>query len=293
MPRGGIGKDERLALLRGRLKEKGELRSSAYADMARRLRISTAQLRRDLKQLEEAGLVRYRYGYTEYVPTAERLSLDAIDPRSGFGEALDLNWEDKVGVGERLVEVLPAVGDQMTQTLYVGAGTTTYAFTFALIKSRRRTHIYTGNLPAAFAASQAPNLTVSVIGGTVNHLSLRTEGEEYERVTRQRFDVGAFSCMAMCPEGMFSDVVHDPTLRRRLMSNCRGVLIGITGSKLAERSSGQFITSFENLAKEVEWVRVVTTPPRSAEGKRVLGSLQQKLSKSFPQVSNPLVIVGA
>ena len=97
--------------------------------------------------------------------------------------------------------------------------------------------------------------------------------------------------MAMSAEGMFSDIVHDPTLRQRLMSRCRGVLIGITGSKLAERSSGRFITSFENLAKEAEWVRAVTTPPRSAEGERVLDSVQQKLRKSFPRVSNPLIIV--
>ena len=90
------------------------------------------------------------------------------------------------------MEILVAVGDQMTQTIYVGAGTTMYAFTLALVQSRRRTHIYTGNLPGALAASQAPALTISFIGGTVNHLSLRTEGEEYERVTRGRFDIGAF-----------------------------------------------------------------------------------------------------
>jgi len=293
MARGEIPKSHRLTLLRVLLRERGDLQSSEYKAMASQLRISTSQIRRDLKELEEAGVVRCRHGYTEYVPTAERVVVKAIDPRSGFGEALEHHWEEKLAVAERLVALLPVVGDDSEQTLYVGAGTTMSAFALALARSHRRIHVYTGSLPAVLVATQAPNLTVSVIGGGANKLSLRTEGEEYERLIGHGFDVGAFSCMVMSTEGMFSDIVHDPTLRQRLMSSCRRVLVGIVGSKLAEHSSGQLITSFERLAKQVDWACVVTTPPRSAEGKRVLGSLQQKLKKSFPQVSNPLVIVGA
>ena len=85
MPRGTIPRRERLAFLSALVKEKGEVRSSAYPDMARRLRISAAQFRRDLKRLDDEGVVRYRHGYAEHVPTAERLRLDAIDPAVSLG----------------------------------------------------------------------------------------------------------------------------------------------------------------------------------------------------------------
>jgi DeoR/GlpR family transcriptional regulator of sugar metabolism len=166
-----------------------------------------------------------------------------------------------------------------------------YTFALTLARSRKHFHIYTRTLPTALASSQSPGLTVSVIGGTVDPRSLLTEGDGYDQVMHRPFDMGVFSCMAISPHGIFSDGVQDPVVQRRLIHNSRGVLIGVVGSKLAERSSGQLVTSYENLAGEVEWMRVVTTPPRSEEGERVLGSLQQKLRRLLPHVSDPLTVL--
>lgn len=125
---------------------------AALPELAGELRVSESTVRRDLEQLEDAGIAKRTHGGAFYSGASPRL-LD-------FEEKQPNNWEKKQAIAQVAANLI-----EEGETVLLDGGSTTYEV--ALLLVGRRLQIVTNSLPVAnlFAANSAADLIL--VGGYV------------------------------------------------------------------------------------------------------------------------------
>lgn len=134
----------------------------AVTELAHALAVTTETIRRDLSQLEQAGLLRRVHGGALPV---ERQSLEP----EVLERALTMVSE-KRRIAERALEELPADG-----TIFLDAGTTTGVLA-DLMPAGRNLTVVTHSLSIALTLAGRPGYTVLTLGGEVRGPTLATVG---------------------------------------------------------------------------------------------------------------------
>ena len=149
--------DERRALILDRLRSHGRVLA---ADLTAELDVSADTVRRDLRELDEAGLLRRVHG--------------GALPRHGdaapFQARVRRAPEAKASIARRAAE---CVSDG--QLVVLDGGTTTLEVARAL-RDDLRARVMTTSPPIALALADHPGLEVTVVGGTLRPNSLVTVG---------------------------------------------------------------------------------------------------------------------
>jgi DeoR/GlpR family transcriptional regulator of sugar metabolism len=149
--------DERRALILERLRTQGRVLA---ADLTAELDVSADTVRRDLRELDEAGLLRRVHG--------------GALPRSGDAAPFQARArrapEAKASIARRAAE---CVSDG--QLVVLDGGTTTLEVARAL-RDDLRARVITTSPPIALALADHPGLEVTVVGGTLRPNSLVTVG---------------------------------------------------------------------------------------------------------------------
>lgn len=124
-------------------------------DLARHFRVSTATIRRDIKQLEDGNAVRQTVGGGVIYQTEHT---GAVDPgRIGY------RVEEKIRIAEHCTELVREHDD-----ILIGPGTTTFlAGKIISGIEDRRFRIITSSLELALEASAAENIRTVVLGGEI------------------------------------------------------------------------------------------------------------------------------
>jgi DeoR/GlpR family transcriptional regulator of sugar metabolism len=161
--------DERRSLILDRIRNHGRVLA---ADLTTELGVSVDTIRRDLRELDEAGLLRRVHG--------------GALPR--YGEA-------KVSIARRAAE---CVHDD--QIIVLDGGTTTLEVARAL-RDDLRAHVITTSPPIALALADHPGLEVTVVGGTLRPNALVTVGAAaIEALRVVRADVVFLGVCGLHPE---------------------------------------------------------------------------------------------
>jgi len=131
-------------------------------ELASDLHVTTETIRRDLKHLEQRGLIRRVHGGAVSVDNA------ALEPE--VQERSSTMVAEKKRIVRRAVDELPSGG-----AVYIDAGTTTAAFADLLPADRHLT-IVTNSLLVALSATNLPNYRILLVGGEVRATTLATVG---------------------------------------------------------------------------------------------------------------------
>ena len=149
--------DERRSLILDRLRTHGRVLA---ADLSAELAVSADTIRRDLRELADAGLLRRVHGG----------ALPRGGDASPFLARARRAPEAKASIARRAAA---CVHDG--QVIVIDGGTTTLELARAL-REDLRAKVITTSPPIALALADHPGLEVTVVGGTLRHSSLVTVG---------------------------------------------------------------------------------------------------------------------
>lgn len=134
----------------------------SVAELAHALAVTSETIRRDLSQLEQAGLLRRVHG------GALPIERQALEPEV-LERSLTMVGE-KRAIAERALDELPATG-----AIFLDAGTTTGVMA-ELLPAGRNLTVVTHSLPIALTLAGRPGYTVLTPGGEVRGPTLATVG---------------------------------------------------------------------------------------------------------------------
>jgi DeoR/GlpR family transcriptional regulator of sugar metabolism len=148
---------ERKQLILERLSTRGRV---VAADLAMEFDVSIDTVRRDLRELDGAGLLRRVHG--------------GALPRQGdaapFAARAQRAPEAKASIARRAAELV-----QDGQLVIIDGGTTTLELARAL-RSSLRARVITNSPPIAIALAEHPLLDITLVGGTLRHNALTSVG---------------------------------------------------------------------------------------------------------------------
>lgn len=164
---------ERQELIERILLDEGRV---AVIELARRFKVTTETVRRDLDALEGTGALRRVHGgavTVERASTSEPSIADRAHRRSAAKQA----------IGRRALDVL---GDAFRGSIFLDAGTTTAAVADHLIarlsSTRGTAEVVTHSLTLAYALAPAESVALSLIGGRVRGVTAAAVGADTVRV---------------------------------------------------------------------------------------------------------------
>jgi DeoR/GlpR family transcriptional regulator of sugar metabolism len=174
--------DERRSLILDRIRNQGRVLA---ADLTTELGVSVDTIRRDLRELDEAGLLRRVHGG----------ALPRHGDASPFAARARRAPEAKASIARRAAS---CVHDD--QIIVLDGGTTTLEVARAL-RDDLRAHVITTSPPIALALADHPGLEVTIVGGTLRPKALVTVGAAAVEALRVvRADVVFLGVCGLHPE---------------------------------------------------------------------------------------------
>ncbi|HWF75162.1 MAG TPA: DeoR/GlpR family DNA-binding transcription regulator [Solirubrobacteraceae bacterium] len=174
--------DERRALILDRLRTQGRVLA---ADLTAELAVSSDTIRRDLRELDDAGLLRRVHGG----------ALPRHGDASPFATRARRAPEAKASIARRAAERV-----REGQVVILDGGTTTLELARALPDDLHAS-VITTSPPIALALADHPGLEVTVVGGTLRHRALVTVGATAVEALRViRADVVFLGVCGLHPE---------------------------------------------------------------------------------------------
>ncbi|UGS37707.1 DeoR/GlpR family DNA-binding transcription regulator [Capillimicrobium parvum] len=207
--------DERRTLILDRLRSQGRVLA---ADLSAELDVSQDTIRRDLRDLDEAGLLRRVHGGA--------LPRDA--GAQPFAERTRRAPAVKASIARRA-----AACARDGQVIVIDGGTTTLEVARALGDDLRAT-VVTTSPPVAIALADHPGLEVTVVGGTLRREPLVTVGADaVESLRAVRADLVYLGVCGLHPEiGVTTDDIEERHVKAAMIAGAAEVLALADGDKL-------------------------------------------------------------
>jgi DeoR/GlpR family transcriptional regulator of sugar metabolism len=196
-------------------------RSVATGRAAHRFGVAPMTIRRDLKVLEESGLVVRRYGGAV---TARRISLEfAFDRRH------QRHLKEKRRIGRAAAERV-----EPGQTLFLDTGTTTLEVARALAQRAVPCRVVTGSLVIAGRLWGREEIELLLLGGRARRGSPDLVGAATEIMLELlTADVGFLGADGILPErGCFAEDIEAARVAERMAASARRVVVVADHSKL-------------------------------------------------------------
>ncbi len=195
----------------------------SVAELSRLFGVAEETIRRDLKALENAGVLRRIHGGALRAPGAPFRAAPAA-------ERLGQNHELKEAIARAALDLV-----QEGDTILLDSGTTTLTLA-KLLTQKRELVVVTHSLRIATQLAEAPHLSVNVLGGNLRPQELALVGPDTLRaLERIRVDKAFMACAGL-------DVEHGATVSDVLEADVKRAMI---------RSADQVIL----LADHTKWER--------------------------------------
>lgn len=211
--------DERRAALINQLRESGYVQA---AQIAQKLQVSTATIRRDLAELEQEGFCTRTHG-------------GAV--RSSQGTTLELPYEVKkqkfVLEKEQIArEALKLVGDG--DTLILDSGSTTYALARLLTEKQRLT-VVTNDLQIATLLASNPAIHLVCTGGIARpHVFTLLGADVVEFIQKLKVDKTFLGADAIHADGSIGNVnIEEVAIKQAMMKAASSVILLADSSKFS------------------------------------------------------------
>ncbi len=207
--------DERRAILLRELNENGYIQAT---ELAERLALSAATIRRDLDVLEREGFCHRKRG-------------GAV--RSNQSVSLEVPYEIKQSQNIEEKKRIAAAAAELVcdgSTLILDAGSTTYALTLLLMAKERIT-VVTNDLKIAVKLASNPNISLICTGGIARPNVYTLQGSQVESLIKNlQVDQAFLGADAIHRDGTISNVNFDEVPIKQAMLNAAKQVIVMTNS---------------------------------------------------------------
>jgi DeoR family fructose operon transcriptional repressor len=197
---------------------------ASVQELAQLFHVSESTVRRDLKDLEEAGQLRRTHGGAVFIEN------DNIEPP--FVEKEDRFRAEKTAIAKAAASYIRE-GD----TVLLDSGTTTY-FLAKELKEFDRLTVVTNSIMVAQQISMQPGIELVLTGGTLRHPTLSMVGPIAERtIDSVRVDKAFIAMNGVDPEsGLTTPNIGEAEMKRKMMrAGARNFLL-FDHSKYGKRS---------------------------------------------------------
>src|SRR5207248_8537876 len=207
--------DERRSLILDRLRTQGRVLAT---DLSTQLHVSPDTVRRDLRELDDAGLLRRVHGG----------ALPRHGDASPFAARARRAPEAKASIARRAAECV-----QDGQVIVLDGGTTTLELARAL-RADLRACVITTSPPIALALADHPGVEVTVVGGTLRPNALVTVGAAAIEALRViRADVVFLGVCGLHPEiGVTAEDLEERHVKAAMIDGAADVVALVDQDKL-------------------------------------------------------------
>ena len=177
-------------------------------EMATELGVSGQTIRREIKRMEDLGILRRFHGGAGLVDAPVRRS---------YAEKAQIGRDGKQRIAQRTAREIPAGA-----AVFLDVGTTVDAVAEAML-NLVGLRVFTNNLRAALILSEAEKISTFVTGGSVGGRDGSLTGEVALRaLALVRCDVAVIGFSAIAPDGSILDFDHDKiAIKRAMMRHAR------------------------------------------------------------------------
>ncbi len=197
-------------------------KSSSVDDLANTLYVSPATIRRDLSDLQKAGLVKRTHGGVIYVEKADEISIYLRQAK---------NPEEKSMVAYIAAHNLPDFS-----TVFMDNSSTCLSLCDR-INLRNRT-VFTNGLQIAMAVSQQNNVTVIMPGGEVKYNTTAVQGSLTARALKAfNFDLSITSCAATDCYGSYESSLESMEIKKIAMERAKKHVLIFDRTKIGQTAT--------------------------------------------------------
>jgi len=204
--------EERRSRIARQVAEEG---AASVAELSRLFGVTEETIRRDLRALEAAGVLRRTHG-------GALRRAPAVFPVAPVAERISHNHELKAAIARAALELVKD-GD----TIFLDSGSTILELAKALA-ARRELVVVTHNLRVAAQLAEAPHISVNVVGGSLRPQELSLVGPEARRAFERMRAAKAFmACAGFGPSygATVSDVLEADVKRAMVESADKAILL--------------------------------------------------------------------
>lgn len=193
---------------------------ASVQELALAFQVSESTVRRDLKDLEESGLVRRTHGGAVALVQADN------------AEPSYMEKEDRFRLQKEAIAREAAALVREGDTIILDSGTTTYYLAKA-IKSIPRLTVVTNSVVVAQELAQQSNISLVLTGGTVRYETLAMVGPMAERALEQlRVDKTFLAINGIEPAaGLTTPSITEAEIKRKMIQAAREVILLADHSK--------------------------------------------------------------
>jgi DeoR family transcriptional regulator, fructose operon transcriptional repressor len=212
--------EERHEAITGLVLQQGRV---VVSDVAATLGVTTETVRRDLAQLERAGVLRRVHGGA--VPTSGLASTEPL-----LADRDSAHAEQKDRIAKAAVDLVPAAGG----SVLLDAGTTTSRLA-ALLPTDRQLLVITHAVPLAARLAGVPGISLQLLGGSVRGTTQAAVGPDtVQALSDLRADVAFVGTNALMPgHGLSTPNADEAAVKRALVRAGRQVVVLADSSKLS------------------------------------------------------------
>jgi len=208
-------------------------------DLARRFGVTTETVRRDLDQLETAGLVRRVHG-----GAVARARVSTVE--MSFAERTQRRSDAKLAIASRALDAIGADGEG---SVYIDAGTTAAALAGLLTQRTSSAHpleVVTHSMTVAHTLAGTAGLNLTAIGGRVRGLTAAAVGAQtVDAISRLRPDLAFIGTNGVSASfGLSTPDPDEAAVKRAIIASARRVVVLAD----AEKFDGELLVSFGRLA---------------------------------------------
>ncbi len=213
-------------------------RRVAVVDLARRFGVTTETVRRDLDQLESAGVIRRVHGGA-VAHTRASTTEPSLAERTGRAS------DAKRAIARRALDAVPLDFDG---SVYIDAGTTTAAIAEELSRRPagiRPLEVVTHSMTVAHLLAGVPGLNLTAIGGRVRGLTAAAVGAQtVDAISHLRPDVAFIGTNGLSAEfGLSTPDTDEAAVKRAILSAARRTLVVAD----ADKFDAELLVSFGGL----------------------------------------------
>ena len=218
-----MNKSERHTLIIDDLGRKPALRVN---EMARRYRVSSETIRRDLSELTERGLINRTYGGAVRIITSE--------------PALSEREHIHVGERQRIAEQAASLVER-DDVLMIGGGTTTRLFAQSLARYKEPLTIVTPSISVAIALGSCTNITIHMLPGEFNGSEWMVQGADTVNALLQLYANKAFlGASGLTGEGPSDATIPAGQIYRAMAERSRHTFVLADSSKFEQAALAQY-----------------------------------------------------
>lgn len=204
----------------------GEVRTSAairISSLAQRLGVAGETIRRDLLELNKAGLLQRTYGGATISPTAVEPSISERGIRM---------VEERARIGRAAAALVPE-----RAVLMIDGGSTTHQVASALAHHARDLVLITNSLSIATVTGGNPSFRVIVGPGVYDPREASVLGEDtVEFIARYNADMALVGASSLTPEGAWDAVPGAAAVKRAMLQRAQRTVLVMDHSKFGRGS---------------------------------------------------------